>query len=158
MTLGRKGREKKLEKSCFRSLWIICYWRVHCWAKTLNNVCDFRVTRKVNLGIGDCRASEFLKYSYSYNNIVTCFFSKCIPVLLYGLESLSLTLSDVRSLDFTYNRFLIKLFKTADMNIIKDCQAYFGTQLPSEILTKRCSKFLEKYSYSTNCLCHYFSV
>ena len=26
------------------------------------------------------------------------FFSKCIPVLLYGLESVSLTLSDVRSL------------------------------------------------------------
>jgi len=50
-----------------------------------------------------------------------------------GLESLSLTISDVRSIDFTYNRFMIKLFKTADMNIIKDCQAYFGTQLPSEM-------------------------
>ena len=35
------------------------------------------------------------------SNIATCFL-KCIPVLLYGLESvLSLTLSDVRSLDFT---------------------------------------------------------
>ena len=58
------------------------------------------------------------------------FFSKCIPVLLHGLESVALTLSDVRSLDFnTFNRFMIKLFKTADMNIIKDCQEYFGTQL-----------------------------
>jgi len=66
-------------------------------------------------------------------------------VLLYGLESLSLTISDVRSLDFTYNCFMIKLFKTADMNIIKDCQAYFGTQLPSEILSKCRSKFLEQY-------------
>ena len=81
-------------------------------------------------------------------------------MLLYGLESLSLTLSDMRSLDFTFNRFMIKLFKTANMNIIKDGQAYFGTQLPSEILSKRCSKFLEQYSISnsTNCLCHYFSV
>ena len=43
---------------------------------------------------------------------------------MYGLESLSLNISDVRSLDFTYNRFMIKLFKTADMNIIKDCQAF----------------------------------
>ena len=40
---------------------------------------------------------------------------------------------------------MIKLFKTADMNIIKDCQAYFGTQLPSEILSKCRSKFLEQY-------------
>jgi len=66
------------------------------------------------------------------SNIATCFFSKYIPVLLYGLESVSLTLSDVRSLDFTFNRFMVKLFKTADMNIIKDCQAYFGTQLYTE--------------------------
>ena len=64
----------------------------------------------------------------------------------------------MRSLDFTNNRFMIKLFKTADMNIIKDCQAYYGTQLPTEILSKRRSKFLEQYSNSTNCLCHYFSV
>ena len=41
---------------------------------------------------------------------------------------------------------MIKLFKTADMNTIKDCRAYFGTQLPSEILSKRHIKFLEQYS------------
>jgi len=87
-------------------------------------------------------------------------------VLLYGLESVSLTLSDVRSLNFTFNRFMsIKLFKTADMNIVKDYQAYFGTQLPTEILSKRRSKFLELYivtrlifSMSIFSLCHYFSV
>jgi len=58
----------------------------------------------------------------------------------------------MRSLDFTYNRCILKLFKIVDMNIIKDCQAYFGTQLPSEILSKRRSEFLEQYSNSTNCL------
>jgi len=84
--------------------------------------------------------------------ILQLVFSKCTPVLLYGLESVSLTLSDVRSLDFTFNRFMIKLFITADMNIIKDCQAYFGTQLPSEILSKRRSKFLEQYSNLTKLL------
>jgi len=78
--------------------------------------------------------------------------------VIIGLESVSLTLSDVRSLDFTFSRVIIELFKTADMNIIKDCQACFETQLPSEILSKRRSKFLEQYSNSTNCLCHYFSV
>ena len=44
-----------------------------------------------------------------------------------------------------HNRFMMKLFGTTDMNIIKDCQAYFGTQPPSEILTKRRCKFLEQY-------------
>jgi len=79
-------------------------------------------------------------------------------LLIYYYYYVSLTLSDVRSQDFTFNRFVIKLFKTADMNIIKDCRAYFGTQLPSEILSKRRSKFLEQYSNSTNYSCHYFSV
>jgi len=83
-------------------------------------------------------------------------FSKCIPVLLYGLESLSLTRSDEKSLDFTFNRFVMKLFGTTDINVIKDCQAYFGTQPPSEILTKRRCNFLEQYCNSSNCLCHYF--
>ena len=75
--------------------------------------------------------------------ILQLVFSKSIPVLLYGLESLPLTRSDERSLDFTFNRFMMKLFGTTDMNIIEDCQAYFGTQPPSEILTKRRCKFLE---------------
>lgn len=90
--------------------------------------------------------------------ILQLVFSKSIPVLLYGLESLPLTRSDERSLDFTFNRFMMKLFGTTDMNIIEDCQAYFGTQPPSEILTKRRCKFLEQYRNSFNCLCRYCCV
>ena len=35
--------------------------------------------------------------------------SKCIPVLLYGLEVCPLNVSDMRSLDFVINRFFMKL-------------------------------------------------
>jgi len=41
--------------------------------------------------------------------------SKCIPIQLYGLESLSLYKYQLNSLDFTINRFFMKLFKTTDM-------------------------------------------
>ena len=51
---------------------------------------------------------------------------------------------------------MMKLFGTTDINVIKDCQAYFGTQPPSGIFTKRRCKFLEQYRNSSNCLCHYF--
>ena len=37
--------------------------------------------------------------------------SKCIPVLLYGLEVCHLNKSDLRSLDFIINRFFMKLFR-----------------------------------------------
>jgi len=40
---------------------------------------------------------------------------------------------------------MMKLFGTTDMNVIKDCQAYFGTQSLNEISTKRRCKFLEQH-------------
>jgi len=39
-------------------------------------------------------------------------YSKCVPVLLYGLEACLLNISDFRSLDFVTDRFFMKLFKT----------------------------------------------
>jgi len=35
-----------------------------------------------------------------------------MPILLYGLESCQLSNADLRSLDFTFNRLFMKLFKT----------------------------------------------
>lgn len=90
--------------------------------------------------------------------ILQLLFSKCLPVLLYGLEALSLNKSDISSLDFSFNRFIMKLFKTSDMNVVKDCQLYFGIKPPSELLAKRRSKFLETYNKSCNVLCQYFAV
>ena len=38
--------------------------------------------------------------------------SKCVPVLLYGLEACALNKSQIACLDFVINRFLMKLFNT----------------------------------------------
>jgi len=42
--------------------------------------------------------------------------SKCLPVLLYGLDVCPLNVSDIRSLDFVINRFFMKLFNTNAMD------------------------------------------
>ena len=47
--------------------------------------------------------------------------SKCLPILMYGTEACRLKKSDINSLDFAVNRFLMKLFKTNTMSIIDDC-------------------------------------
>jgi len=39
--------------------------------------------------------------------------SKCIPVLLYGLEACPLSKARLSSTDFVLNRFLMKLFQTS---------------------------------------------
>ena len=85
--------------------------------------------------------------------ILQLVFSKCMPVLLYGLEVLPLTKSDLNSLDFSFTRFLMKLFKTTDINVVKDCQEYFETPSPSELLNKRRAKFMAQ---NNNFICCYF--
>jgi len=50
--------------------------------------------------------------------------TKCMPILLYGLEACPVKKSDLNSLDFAVNRFFMKLFRTGDINIVKSCQSY----------------------------------
>jgi len=40
------------------------------------------------------------------------------------------------------NRFLMKLFKTSDIKVVKDCQIFFNFELPSALLVKRFDKFI----------------
>jgi len=57
-------------------------------------------------------------------------------MLLFGLESIHLSKSNMKSLNFSFNHLLMQLFKTTNISIINDCRLYFGTHLPSELLLK----------------------
>ena len=70
--------------------------------------------------------------------------SKCLPVLLYGLEVCPLTKADMQSLNFCVNRILMKLFVTNNISIVDECRHFFNFELPSELLCKRTAKFLHK--------------
>jgi len=43
-------------------------------------------------------------------------------VLLFGFKSMHLSKSDMKSLDFSFYRLLMKLFKTTNISIINDCR------------------------------------
>ena len=49
---------------------------------------------------------------------------KCIAILLYGLDVCTLNNRSLQSLDFTVNRFFVKLFKTSDINIVNECRTF----------------------------------
>jgi hypothetical protein len=83
--------------------------------------------------------------------------SKCLPVLLYGSEACHLTKSDIRSMDFMFNRFLMRLFKTKKMEIIQDFINYFNIKLPSSLLNTRFKRFLVKYRVCENFFCSSFA-
>ncbi len=77
---------------------------------------------------------------------------KCLPVLLYGIEVCPVGLSDMRSLEFTVRRVLIKLFHTYNCAIIDSCMSLFGLSV-SELAGQRVHRFLFKFNMLDNILC-----
>ena len=69
---------------------------------------------------------------------------KCLPILLYALEVCNLDKRVLQSLDFTVNRFFMKLFRTSNTETVLYCQTVFGCEMPSVLLVKRYGKFTER--------------
>jgi len=65
-----------------------------------------------------------------------------MPILLYGLESCQLNNADLRSLDFTFNRLFMKLFKTKSIDVVKACQSFTGSEVHSCLLNRKTDKFI----------------
>ena len=42
--------------------------------------------------------------------------------------------TDLRSLNFAVNRVLMKIFKTGNVQIVQECQVFFGFQLSCVLL------------------------
>ena len=51
-----------------------------------------------------------------------------------SLECFALTKSDLKSLDFAVNRFLMKLFRSNNTEIVVECRRYFQFNFPSELI------------------------
>jgi len=56
--------------------------------------------------------------------------------ILYALEVCNLDKRILQSLDFTVNRFFMKLFRTSNIEIVHYCQTVFSCELPSVLLVK----------------------
>ena len=55
-----------------------------------------------------------------------------MPILLHGVECFSVDKHDLRSLDFTVTRLLMKLFRLSNVSVIDECRIFFNFLLPSE--------------------------
>jgi len=72
--------------------------------------------------------------------MVQLFKEKRLPILLYALDVCNLDKRSMQSLDFTFYRFFMKLFKISNMEIVNCCQRLFGCDLPSTLLKQRFEK------------------
>jgi len=76
--------------------------------------------------------------------IVQLFLHKCMSTLyyyVYGFEVCALDKRSLQSLDFTVNRFFMKLFRTSDICVVRYCQLLFAFDLPSVTFARRFANF-----------------
>ena len=83
--------------------------------------------------------------------------TKCLPIILYGLDACPVNAADNHSLDFVLNRSLMKLFQTGSICVINECRNAFNIQLLSERVRQRKTRFLTKFSVCNNSICALFA-
>ena len=71
-----------------------------------------------------------------------------MAILLYGLESCQMSNADLRSLDL--NRLFMKLFKTKSIDVVKACQSFTGSEVPSCVLRRKTDKFILRFNCVEN--------
>ena len=79
--------------------------------------------------------------------------SKCLPILLYGLEACPTNKADRNSMDFAINRFMMKLLKTGNINIVEECMFYFNFQSVSMRIAARTVNFAKRFAACPNTIC-----
>jgi len=82
--------------------------------------------------------------------------TKCLPVILYGLDACPVNAADKHSLNFLMTRSLMKLFQTGSIVVIEECRRMFNVKQLSELVLQRKTSFLSKYCMSANSVCKLF--
>ena len=75
---------------------------------------------------------------------------KCLPVLLYASEVCTFTQADIKSFDFMVTRFLMKILKSNNRQMVLECADFFGFSLPSKLIKTRKDRFLNKLPNSND--------
>ena len=84
---------------------------------------------------------------------------KCLPVLLYGVETCRMSTHDKRSLEFTVTRrpTFMKLFRTGSVTVVRGLSEILLFLPIINQIDIRTAKFLETYLMSENHICQLFS-
>ena len=74
------------------------------------------------------------------------------------MEVCPLNKTELRSLNFTVTRVLMKIVHTYSMDIIKECQDSFAFSSFEILVKQRTTTFLRKYCVLNNVLCSMFAI
>ena len=108
-----------------------------------NFKCDYSNSKKLFFRAVNSVFGKVLRVA-TEDTILHLISSKCMPILLYGLNVCPIGLSDMRSLDFVQTRLLMKLFNTGSVNVINECRNMFGIKTVSDLVFDYKRRFLHK--------------
>ena len=83
---------------------------------------------------------------------------KCLPILLYGIESCPYFSRDKHSFEFSVTKIFMKLFRTNSSPIVKECQKAFRFLPIADLIDIRTASFLERNVATDNVVCDLFST
>ena len=89
----------------------------------------------------------------SENVVVELLKTKCLPVLLYGLEACPLTKTQFKSLNYAISSSFRKIFNVSSNEIVYWCRYMFNCVDVEDTLSVRKRKFLQKYCLLDNTVC-----
>ena len=107
-----------------------------------------------NFSGGTNRSRGLDSITHHFNLLLHLIKAKCLPVLLYGVDECLVNVSDMRSLEFTMKRTMIKLFRTYDNGIINSCMSFFGLPTVSELVSQRKNRVQLKCNLLDNLSCN----
>ena len=84
--------------------------------------------------------------------------TKCLPVVLYGLNACPVNVTENKSFDFALFRILAKIFGSFSKDFVAECRVYFDLPLLPDSIQSAKLKFLLRYASSENTVCSVFAV
>ena len=88
--------------------------------------------------------------------VISLLRAKCLPILLYAIESCPLLSRNKHSFEFTVTRIFMKLFRTGSPSVVNECQANFSFLRVKWQIDIRTAKFLQQFIACENSLCSFF--
>jgi len=82
----------------------------------------------------------------------------CLPFLLYASESVSMSASQLHSLNNCINRAVIKIFGVRNAECIKDVRRFVGLEDVVKLVENRRSKFIDRLSLGNMQTCVYIAA
>ena len=78
---------------------------------------------------------------------------QCIPILLYGTDVCPMNSADRRSLQFTINKIVYKIFGDMSKDLYIETSAHFGIESVENLIADRRNRFINRYGETDNYLC-----